>query len=150
MTDFAIQLQEFVDKAGGRANEAVGAIVVGLHAKVDARSPVGDANYWKSPAPKGYVGGQFRANWQLGVGSLPGGSIVQPDPSGSTVRARIEAAIPEDAAGRVFYLANNLPYAQRLEDGWSRQAPLGMVSLALVEIQDVVDNAVEAAKARLP
>lgn len=147
---FELDLRKFVEKAGKRGHEAVAQVVLGLHARVDARSPVGDAKYWKSPPPKGYVGGRFRANWQLGVGSMPGGTIATPDPSGATVRARIAAALPEDAAGRVYYLANNVPYAQRIENGWSRQAPQGVVGLAMVEVQSIVNDAVAEAKAAHP
>lgn len=147
---FELDLRKFVEKAEARADEAVAQVVLGLHARVDARSPVGDAKYWKSPPPKGYVGGRFRANWQLGIGSIPGGTIAKPDPSGASVRARIVASVPDDASGKVYYLANNLPYAHRLEDGWSTQAPHGMVSLAMAEVQSIVNDAVDAAKAVHP
>ena len=147
---FALDLAKFVEKAGKRADEAVGGIVLGLHAKVDARSPVGDATYWKSPPPAGYVGGHFRGNWQLGIGSVPGGTLARIDADGSTVRAEFAATVPEKTTGNVFYIANNLPYARRLEDGWSRQAPRGMVGLAMAEISDVVDQAVTKAKAVHP
>jgi len=147
---FALDLAKFVEKASKRADEAVRQIVLDLHARVDARSPVGDAKYWQSPPPKGYVGGRFRANWQLGVGTMPGGTIAAPDPGGANVRARIIASVPEQASGKVYYLANNLPYAQRIENGWSRQAPQGVVALAMAEVQSIVDDAVDAAKAVHP
>lgn len=147
---FDLDLKKFVEKAGARADEAVGQIVLGIHTRLDARSPVGDAKYWQSPPPKGYVGGRFRANWQLGIGGIPGGQIATPDPSGSTVRARIAQAIPEEAAGNVYYITNNVPYALRIENGWSRQAPNGVVGLTMVEVQSIVDEAVSVAKAKLP
>jgi hypothetical protein len=31
------------------------------------------------------------------------------------------------AVGDLYYLTNNLPYIERLEYGWSKQAPGGMV-----------------------
>lgn len=37
--------------------------------------------------------------------------------------------------GSVIYLQNNLPYIERLENGWSDQAPLGMVSTTLNAIK---------------
>lgn len=147
---FELDLREFVEKAGLRADEAVGEIVIGLHRKVDARSPVGDASYWKHPPPKGYVGGRFRGNWQLGIGNAPGGTLENIDPSGGQTRVRIAAGVPEEAAGKVYWLVNNLPYAQRIEHGWSRQAPQGVVGLAMVEVQDVVAEAVAKAKAVHP
>jgi hypothetical protein len=58
----------------------------------------------------------------------------------------IVSSIPGQAAGLVFYLTNNVPYAQRIEDGWSRQAPNGLVALTAVEFQQIVDEAAGATK----
>lgn len=147
---FALDIRKFVEKAKDRADIAVKGTMIGVAAKVDERSPVGDAKYWKHPPPKGYVGGRFRGNWQLGVGSMPGGVLNRVDPTGSKVMAEIGAAIPGEAAGKVYYLANNLPYAQRIENGWSRQAPTGVVGLTVTEFQAFVDKAVADAKAARP
>ena len=35
----------------------------------------------------------------------------------------------------VVYIQNNLPYANRLENGWSGQAPQGMLGLSVAEVQ---------------
>jgi hypothetical protein len=112
--------------------------------RLDQRSPVGDATFWKNPAPKGYTGGHFRANWRLGDGAAPAGEIAGVDPSGSATQGAIIAAVPEKAAGRIYYLVNNVPYARRIEDGWSRQAPQGLVGLTAIEFQRIVDDAVKA------
>jgi hypothetical protein len=34
------------------------------------------------------------------------------------------------------YIQNNLPYAERLENGWSKQAPHGMVKITLYELAE--------------
>lgn len=141
---FAVDLQRFVEKTKDRADEAVGGIVIGIASRLDERSPVGDATYWISPPPRGYVGGHFRANWQLGVDTIPSNEIPGVDPSGEATLGRIVAAVPDDAAGKVYYLANNVPYARRLEEGWSRQAPQGLVGITVVEFQQIVREAVEA------
>ena len=141
---FALDLQKFADKTKGRADDAVGAIVIGLASRLDERSPVGDATYWISPPPRGYVGGHFRANWQLGVETLPTTEIPGVDPSGEATLGRIVAAVPDEAAGKVYFLANNAPYARRLEEGWSRQAPQGLVGRTVVEFEMIVREAVEA------
>ena len=146
MSTFALDLAKFAEKAKERADEAVGSVVVGIAAELDRRSPVGDAKYWKHPAPKGYVGGHFRANWQLAIGSMPNGEVPGVDPTGASAQARIMAAIPDDASGRVYYLANNVPYAQRIEYGWSRQAPEGLVGLTVLMFREIVENAVAGAK----
>jgi hypothetical protein len=149
---FALDLQKYVETYKGRADLAVGQIVANVAAEIDRLSPVGDATYWKSPPPKGYVGGRFRANWQLGIGSVDGTTTTATDRSakggdGGTTTAGIIAQIPKDAAGKVYYLSNSLPYAQRLEHGWSRQAPAGVVGLTAVKFQQIVDRSVERAKA---
>lgn len=144
MGTFAVDLQRFAEKCGERADDAVGNIVVRIAQELDKRSPVGDALYWKNPPPKGYIGGHFRANWQLGVGSMPVGEIPGVDPSGTKTLGRIMAEIPEQASGKVYWIANNTKYAQRLEYGWSRQAPQGMVGLTVSMFQDIVNDAVRA------
>ena len=141
---FALDLQKFAEKCGQRADDMVGNIMVRVAAELDRRSPVGDAKFWKHPPPKGYVGGHFRANWQLGVGVRPTTEIAGVDRNGAATQGRILAAIPEDASGKIYWLSNNAPYAQRLEHGWSRQAPEGLVGLTVVQFQTIVREAVEA------
>ncbi len=144
MSTFALDLERFAEKCGEKADAAVGNIVVRIAAEVDKRSPVGDATYWKNPPPKGYIGGHFRANWQLGVGVMPMGEVAGVDPTGERTFGEIVARIPDDAAGRVFYIANNAPYAMRLEHGYSRQAPQGVVGLTVTMFDKIVKDAVEA------
>ena len=150
---FALDLQKYVETYKGRADLAVGQIVANVAAQLDFHSPVGDATYWKSPPPKGYVGGRFRANWQLGIGSVDGTTTTATDRSaknegrGGTTTSGIIAQIPQDAAGKVFWLSNSLPYAQRIEHGWSRQAPAGVVGRTAVKFQQIVNDAVIRAKA---
>jgi hypothetical protein len=141
---FALDLKSFAEKTKAKADLAVGSIVVRVAQELDRRSPVGDAVYWKNPAPKGYVGGRFRGNWQLGVGTIPGGETGLIDPSGAQAQGRIIASIPEKASGQVYYLMNNVPYARRIEEGWSRQAPQGLVGLTTIMFQRIVDEAVVA------
>lgn len=140
---FALQLQQFAKRTKEKADVAVQRIVIGVSQELDRRSPVGDASYWKNKPPAGYVGGRFRGSWNLGVGSLPA-NVETIDPSGAATQGRILAAIPEQAAGKVYYLFNATPYGRRIEDGWSRQAPQGLVGLTAIMFQRIVDDAVRA------
>lgn len=140
---FALDLQRFAEKAGKKADEAVGGIVFGIAAEVVRRSPVGDASYWQSPAPKGYVGGRFRGNWQIGVNLRISAETPRIDRDGVETLRAVEAAIPDEATGNVYFLTNNVPYAQRLEMGHSRQAPAGVVGLTVANFQQIVREAVE-------
>lgn len=109
------------------------------------KSPVGFPPDWKRPAPKGYVGGQFRGAWQLSVGT-EGTGITGKSRPGKTGSTSAAAAATSDARGELsrlraydpVYIVNGLPYAERLENGWSKQAPLGMVALTVQELQNVV------------
>lgn len=149
---FAPDLQRFAEKAKEKADEAVGAIVVNIARRIDERSPVGDPTKWDKEfvakakelgwIGEGYIGGHFRANWQLGIDVRPAGEIAGVDPSGEATQGKIVAAVPDEAAGHVYYLVNNAPYARRLEEGYSKQAPQGMVGLTVVEFQSIADVAV--------
>lgn len=144
---FAADIAAFVKKANGNAERVVKKIVFDLGTKIVMRSPVGDGLLWKSPPPPGYVGGRFRANWQYGFGSIPSGDLPDIDKSGGASTLRIAAGIKSVPAAGIHYLVNNLPYAKRLEDGWSTQAPAGMVGLTAVEFQQLArDAAAEISK----
>jgi hypothetical protein len=135
-----MQLKAFEDKTKAKADELVGRVTVEIARRLDERSPVGDPTLWKHKAPPGYVGGRFRGNWQLGVDAVPTGETGRIDPSGSETISAIVGAVPQQAAGHVFYLTNNSPYAQELEDGHSTQAPNGLVALTAMEFQSIVAN----------
>lgn len=152
---FELSLKAFAEKAGARADDCVGELITYIAASVDERSPVGDAKYWKNPPPKGYVGGRFRANWNLGIGAPDLSTTQKTDRSakggeGGTTTAAIISKIPEKAAGNVYYLSNSLPYASRLEHGWSKQAPTGVLGLTVREFTKFVDEAVAEAVRRNP
>ncbi len=77
--------------------------------------------------------GRARGNWQASINTPASGELETRDKIGS---ATISEAAPEtqSAPGQIYYLTNNLPYAQRLEYGYSNQAPSGMVRLTLTEL----------------
>lgn len=99
--------------------------------------------------PEGYVGGRFRANWQLSEHARVPGELYQESPPASSypdpgqILAAADANITLNPAGKKFYWQNNLPYAQALEDGWSTQAPAGMVGLTVSEFQSIVNGAAQ-------
>lgn len=86
--------------------------------------------------------GHFRGNWQYGLDRAPDGETY-------TVAAKERPAPPPPmphiaakAAGHVHYLVNNVPYANRIEDGHSSQAPAGVVALRIAEWPSIVGDAV--------
>lgn len=156
---FALDLQKFAEKAQDKCDEAVGGIVFNIALDLDKLSPVGDPTQWTEEFKKvgkelgwygdGYVGGRFRGNWQLGINTMPSGEtgIIDSgakDGNGGVATGRIAAAIPDQATGNLFYISNNVPYARRLEYGYSKQAPTGLVGLTVARFQQIVREAVEA------
>ena len=90
--------------------------------------------------------GRFRGNWQFGVNTMPTGYSDDKSKSGSApIRAAVDA-MPATTYGNKYYLINNLPYAQALENGHSKgQAPLGMVGITVIEFQSHFSSAVAGA-----
>lgn len=81
--------------------------------------------------------GRARANWQTTIGTPASGELDRQDKSDTNSNIAIaqgsqvvEAAQPFS----VIWLTNNLPYIERLENGYSQQAPNGMVSTTVTEI----------------
>jgi len=92
--------------------------------------------------------GRFRGNWMIGVGSPNVSTIDAVDKDGSTTVARITTAAGSLEAGGVVYITNSLPYARRLEYGWSKQAPSppGIVRLTVQRYSEYIANAVRHIK----
>jgi len=143
---FSMQIAEFISKTKANQDLLVRAITMKVDNKLVQRSPVGDAKYWKHKPPPGYTGGRFRANWQLSIGSPSAGVRDLIDKDGSATIAAHGSTISAAKAGDVIYLVNNLPYAKRIEEGWSRQAPVGVVMLTVVEFRTIVDDAVNGVR----
>jgi len=137
---FAADLSKWCKQTAPETTQRVVRIAVTEIAnRVIQRSPVGDGSYWQSPPPPGYAGGRFRGNWFYNFGSPSVDFTTAIDPSGSATLFKIIGGIV-DRAG-VHYIANNLPYAERIESGWSRQAPQGMVGLTELEFPEIFERA---------
>jgi len=95
-----------------------------------AGSPVGNPDLWQNPPPPGYVGGHFRRNWQVSVGGFIDSELEGEDNTGATTLAAGKAKIDgfvRSGGGANLVIQNNVPYANRLAQGWSRQAAAGWV-----------------------
>jgi hypothetical protein len=134
MTDFTTQMAAFAKKAKGDVDRKVRGVTLNLFSSVILSSPVGNPDLWKHPAPKGYAGGRFRANWNCSVTAPDLSTSEAIDPGGNVTIAKVNERI--GGAGSVTYLANALPYAERLEyEGWSSQSPAGMVRVNMARIE---------------
>lgn len=138
---FTLDIERFVAKAKGNIDLVVRKVSLDMFKRVILKSPVGNPDLWKHPAPPGYSGGRFRGNWQVQIGSIPVGTLEINDKEGSATISRATAETLMMRAGEIIYLVNNLPYSRRLEYGHSTQAPAGMVRLSVQEYGAVVSEA---------
>jgi hypothetical protein len=93
---------------------------------------------------KDYVGGRFRSNWQVSFETGANGVLDLIDPTGSAAKAIGKGIIERFQIGvGSIWIMQNLPYGPRLEyEGWSSQAPAGMVRITVTEFQTFVNKAV--------
>lgn len=120
---FALEIdREFAEQMGD-VHQAVAWIGLEAIKRVVMKSPVHT--------------GRFKGNWALSVGMIDTATTVAVDPSGGATISRGQAAIAPYATREDFpmvYIQNNLPYAEPLENGHSKQAPAGMVALTVAEL----------------
>lgn len=79
--------------------------------------------------------GRFRSNWLVGVGQRPAGSDAALTSASIAQAAALEQAAKVTPQTDATYVVNNLPYAERLENGHSQQAPNGMVEVTAQELR---------------
>jgi hypothetical protein len=123
---FTLAINNWNDKTKARLTLAVRKIAMDVFSRVILRSPVDT--------------GRFRGNWQVAIGAVADGILEVDDRTGRATVSRATAEAMKLNAGDMITLVNNLPYAWRLETGWSKQAPAGMVGLAVAEYRPMVDK----------
>ena len=131
MGTFALQLQEFVDLAKANTETVVKKIGIEVLTGVVLKSPVDT--------------GRFRANWVVGFDAV-GKTSQATDKGGTQAIRRGTNEIMRVKLGETIWISNSLPYARRLEYGWSGQAPNGMVRVTVAEWRSFIDKAVAELK----
>ena len=139
---FSRQMRQWANNTGEDVDKLVRAVNLDLVRQVTKKTPVGNPSLWKSKPPKGYTGGQAKGNWFATNGN-PSSQIdnsVRAKNSSKPVNRAMSAI--NASAGQVFYIVNNLPYIRRLEyEGWSGQAPQGMVRVTVSEFNRRLERA---------
>jgi hypothetical protein len=120
MSTFKLDVSKFIDKTSKTADAEVRKICLDLLTGIVLKTPVDT--------------GRARANWFTSINSPTAKVTVSTDPSGSSAISNGLSAISK-ATGNVLWITNNLPYIYRLEfEGWSKQAPAGMVRVTVNDI----------------
>ena len=77
--------------------------------------------------------GAFRGNHRVGIGALdPNANKAD---TSSPLQKGLATIQSGGGLGKLVYISNSLPYAIRLENGWSeKQAPLGVYSISFMNV----------------
>jgi hypothetical protein len=125
---FAADLEKWAKKTGQKTDRAI----------VSACYQISEAIVMGTPVDTG----RARGNWIPTVNNPSSAQLTVDDKTGTMALSKI-GAVTMTAPGKVFYLVNNLPYIQRLEYGWSKQAPVGMVRINVQNFQAAIRKAVQ-------
>lgn len=123
---FALDVSKFVEKAKKNPEKVMRQVSIKLFSAIIKASPVDT--------------GRFRMNWMASGGTPAPGVTDATDKSGNIAIGNATSFVLKAADWREFTLTNNLPYAQRLEYGWSQQAPQGMVRTNVSRFQQLINE----------
>ena len=124
---FKAAFAKVLAKAGDKAEMVVRRSMLDLQGAMIEASPVDT--------------GRFKSNWQAGIGAVNKAIGDTGDALGRT-----RAVLQGWKAGQSVWLTNSMPYAQRLEYGWSKQAANGMVRLSVQNLENYMKKAAESIK----
>lgn len=129
---FALDVKAYCEKAKKNPELVMRQVSMGLFRTIIKESPVDT--------------GRFKLNWQAS-GPTPASGIVDGvDKSGEIAIGKMVNFVTTTSTWQELTLTNNLPYAQRLEYGWSKQAPAGVVRINVARFNTLL--AEEAAKVK--
>ena len=123
---FALDVSKFVEKAKKNPEKVMRQVSIKLFSAIIKASPVDT--------------GRFRMNWMASGGTPASGTTDATDKSGNKATGNATSFVLNASYWREFTLTNNLPYAQRLEYGWSQQAPQGFVRVNVSRFQQLINE----------
>lgn len=105
-----------------------------IHVQMDSElvfaTPVGNPALWSSPAPPGYTGGRARGGWQSSIGAPILTETNRIDKNGAATHSAGQEVASRIGFAKRSFIANNVPYIVRLNEGWSTQAPANFIGRA--------------------
>jgi len=113
----------------GQASESrIRRVALAAYREINRRSPVDK--------------GTFRANWVASIDTIDRSSDVSKTRKDVNEAVTAATAVITNGAtlGTTVYISNAVPYAGRLEDGYSPQAPAGVVAPALTTIRNALEE----------
>lgn len=123
-----VNLKQFLKQFGDNAllalqsaEKALNSATKIVYKSIIERTPVGNPALWHPPYwPKGYKPGTLKKSWEM----LPkqGFSLKKSDKN------------------YIVTIQNEQPYANRVEYGWSTQAPYGMMRITVAEFKHIIEQ----------
>lgn len=145
MDDFFNTINEWVEQTQSDIDNVLQTVVLLVGQSVVRLSPVDT--------------GRFKGNWQLSIDETIDNSLIRQDPEGTQTLADIARTANRFTAGQVAYIQNHVLYGTDIEyglyngptqkvtdDGYSRQAPAGVVRVTAAEFIEIVNQAVRMVK----
>lgn len=127
---FALQVDEFVKRAKLAPDIVVRKVALGIHRDIVLGTPVDT--------------GRARASWGVGLNRYELVEADITDKSGTQTILRAAARLNTYRPGDSVWIGSRLPYIEPLEFGWSKQAPAGMVRLAIARWNDHLTRAIRS------
>lgn len=130
LNEFTRRIRARANQVGSNVTKTVRRVAITADAAVVQGTPVDT--------------GRAKSNWIVQLGSPADETIgpYSPGEAGSTEAQNVQAALDQGEAvisryqsgeGVEIHITNNLPYIQRLNDGYSDQAPANFVEEAILE-----------------
>lgn len=125
---FRQDMAKIINKTKEKGNVFVRKLCLELDASMVRKSPVDT--------------GRFKGNWNVSFNAPDTSTAEVTDTSGTLSIAKAQAVLSGSSwVGSTVFITNSLPYAYRLEyEGWSNQAPQGMVRITLAEMNSTIQK----------
>lgn len=125
--NFSLELEEFMtDFCPEQEVLFVRKIAMDLLADITARSPVDT--------------GRFRSSWVVGINKPDLSQPTEIDKTGGKTLAAGSSRISQAKHRDAIYISNNVKYAIALEHGHSKQAPQGVVAVAVASARAILSK----------
>ena len=133
---FSVQLTQLAVFIDAEIGQAIRKGVLDVYGNITKRSPVDT--------------GAYRASNSIANHDLSPDEDVVMGTKGTVLPAPNKSGWRWKVGDGDIFLFNNVPYAERLENGWSKQAPQGIYRLALQEFTQFFQQEVAKMKSLLP
>ena len=133
---FLNQWDKNVDKLIEHQTKAITQAASQVYKETVDRTPFGRPELWKGIAPVGYKPGDLRKAWEIDWGT----GFIHATAS-FTGKLNSVTGAQNYRLGNDIYIRNQAPYAEKIEYGYSRQAPSGMMRVSVRQYQSFLNKA---------